>query len=228
MGHTVSDAVGRARGAEMIDFSLSIKLFAALFAIMGPLSIAPIFLALTADATPATRRSTLVAMIATVSIGALVCALAGHALLTVFGINVAHFRLAGGLIVLLIALSMLSGDDHPSHHGAAAEQEQFKSVENAGVYPLGLPIALGPGAMATIIIFAQSAHAPSDIAAFYIGLIGYLIFFAGAMALTPWLGARLTPTALSISKRLMGIILAAIAMEMIAGGLAAIFPGWMK
>ncbi|MEP9366727.1 NAAT family transporter [Xanthobacter sp. VNH20] len=212
----------------MIDFSLSIKLFAALFAIMGPLSIAPIFLALTADATPATRRSTLIAMIATVIIGALVCALAGHALLTVFGINVAHFRLAGGLIVLLIALSMLSGDDHPSHHGAAAEQEQFKSVENAGVYPLGLPIALGPGAMATIIIFAQSAHGPSDIAAFYIGLIGYLIFFAGAMALTPWLGARLTPTALSISKRLMGIILAAIAMEMIAGGLGAIFPGWLK
>ncbi|MFH1554357.1 MAG: NAAT family transporter [Pseudomonadota bacterium] len=212
----------------MIDFSLSAKLFAALFAIMGPLSIAPIFLALTADATPATRRSTLIAMIATVSIGALVCALAGHALLGLFGISVSHFRLAGGLIVLLIALSMLSGDDHPSHHGAEEEQEHFKSVENAGVYPLGLPIALGPGAMATIIIFAQSAQEPSDIAAFYIGLIGYLIFFAGAMAITPWLGSRLTPTALSISKRLMGIILAAIAMEMIAGGLGAIFPGWMK
>ncbi|WP_246702660.1 MarC family protein [Starkeya sp. ORNL1] len=212
----------------MIDFTLTAKLFAALFAIMGPLSIVPIFLALTADATAEARRSTLIAMIATVTIGALVCALSGHALLELFGIDVDHFRLAGGLIVLMIALSMLSGDDHPSHQGSDEEKKQFKSTANAGVYPLGLPIALGPGTMATIIVYAQAAHAPSEVTAFYVGLVGYLIFFAGSMALAPWLGSRLSPTALSISKRLMGIILAAIAMEMIGGALGAMFPGWLR
>lgn len=212
----------------MIDLTLTAKLFAALFAIMSPLSIVPIFLALTADLSPAGRRSTLVALVATVTIGALVCALAGHALLALFGIDVSHFRLAGGLIVLLIALSMLSGDEHPSHKGTDEEQERFKTASNPGVYPLGLPIALGPGAMATIIVYAQTAHEPSKLVGFYGGLVGYLVFFAASMALAPWLGARLSPTALSISKRLMGIILAAIAMEMVGGALSAMFPGWLR
>ncbi len=212
----------------MIDFTLTAKLFAALFAIMGPLSIVPIFLALTADLDSAARRSTLIALIATVTIGALVCALAGHTLLALFGIDVAHFRLAGGLIVLMIALSMLSGDEHPSHKGSEDEKQQFKSTSNPGVYPLGLPIALGPGTMATIIVYAQAAQAPREVVGFYTGLIGYLLFFAASMALAPLLGARLSPTALSISKRLMGIILAAIAMEMVGGALGAMFPGWLK
>lgn len=212
----------------MFDFTLTAKLFAALFAIMGPLSIVPIFLALTSDLTPAARRATLISMIVTVTVGALVCAVAGHALLSLFGIDVAHFRLAGGLIVLMIALSMLSGDDHSSHSGTDDEQQQFKSTANAGVYPLGLPIALGPGTMATLIVFAQEAKSPAQMGGFYLGLVGYLVFFAACMAVAPWLGSKLSPTALSISKRLMGIILAAIAMEMIGGGLGAMFPGWLS
>lgn len=211
----------------MIDLALSAKLFAALFAIMSPLSIVPIFLALTADLSPALRRSTLVAMLATVIIGALVCALAGHVLLNLFGIDVAHFRLAGGLIVLMIALSMLSGDDHTSHSGTDEEQAQFKTTSNPGVYPLGLPIAIGPGTMATIIVYAQTASAPREAMGFYLGLVGYLVFFAICMAFAPLIGSRLPPTALSISKRLMGIILAAIAMEMVGGALGAMFPGWL-
>lgn len=211
-----------------MDVTLTAKLFAALFAIMSPLSIVPIFLALTADLDAAGRRSTLIAMVATVTIGSLVCALAGHVLLGLFGIDVAHFRLAGGLIVLMIALSMLSGDDHASHQGNDKEKAQFKTTSNPGVYPLGLPIALGPGTMATIIVYAQGAGEPAKLVGFYAGLVGYLAFFAAAMALAPWLGARLSPTALSVSKRLMGIILAAIAMEMVGGALGAMFPGWLK
>lgn len=211
-----------------MDLTLAAKLFAALFAIMSPLSIVPIFLALSADLDAAGRRGTLIAMVGTVTIGALVCALAGHALLGLFGIDVAHFRLAGGLIVLMIALSMLSGDDHSSHQGTPAEKARFTSTSNPGVYPLGLPIALGPGTMATIIVYAQQSGTEATLTGFYAGLIGYLVFFAAAMALAPWLGSRLSPTALSISKRLMGIILAAIAMEMVGGALAAMFPAWVK
>ncbi|MBS7542174.1 MarC family protein [Ancylobacter oerskovii] len=209
-----------------MDLTLTAKLFAALFAIMNPLSTIPIFLALTGDLTPAQRRSTLLAMIVTVTAGALVCALAGQAVLSAFGIDVPHFRLAGGLIVLMIALSMLSGDDHSSHQGTEAEQRQFETVANVGVYPLGLPIALGPGTMATLIVFAQEAQGTAGIASYYAGLLGYLVFFAAAMALAPVIGSRLSPTALSISKRLMGIILAAIAMEMITDALGGVFPAW--
>ena len=212
----------------MLDVTLATKLFAAMFAIMNPLSIAPVFLALTADLPSAGRRNAVIAMIATVTVGSLICALAGDGLLALFGIDVAHFRLAGGLIVLMIALSMLNGDASSSHAGSAAEQQHFAAADNPGIYPLGLPLAFGPGTMATIIVFAQSAHDPVQQAGFYAGLVGYLAFFAVAMALAPVLGARLSPTALSISKRLMGIILAAIAMEMIGGALGAMFPGWLR
>ena len=213
-------------GGGGMDLTLTAKLFAALFAIMNPLSTIPVFLALTSDLKPAARRSALMAMIMTVTVGAFICALAGQAVLSVFGIDVPHFRLAGGLIVLMIALTMLGGDDHSSHQGTEAEQEHFETVSSVGIYPLGLPIALGPGTMATLIVFAQEAHGTAGVAGYYAGLLGYLIFFAAAMALAPIIGSRLSPTALSVSKRLMGIILAAIAMEMITGALGGLFPNW--
>ncbi|MCK0197929.1 MarC family protein [Ancylobacter sp. 6x-1] len=211
----------------MIDLSLAAKLFAALFAIMGPLSTVPIFLALTEDLDAAGRRSALLALLATVSIGALVCALAGNWVLALFGIDVAHFRLAGGLLVLLIALSMLNGEEHASHKGTPGEQTQYRAADNPGIYPLGLPLSLGPGTMATIIVYADSARSRAEVAGFYTGLAVYLAFFAAVMLLAPWLGTRLSPTVLSVAKRLMGIVLAAIAMEMIGDALGVIFPGWL-
>lgn len=212
----------------MTDVSLAAKLFAALFAMMSPLSVIPVFMTLTADLAPSERRSTLWSMLATVGVGMAICALAGQAFLALFGIDIAHFRLAGGLIVLMIALSMLQGDDYSTHHGSDAEQKQFRAVSNPGIYPLGLPIAFGPGTMATIIVYAHGARSAPQIAGFSLGLAGYFAVFATSMMLAPWLGSRLSPTALTISKRLMGIILAAIAMEMIGGALAAMFPGWLR
>ncbi|GGC47068.1 MarC family protein [Chelatococcus reniformis] len=209
-----------------MDWVTTTKLFAALFAIMNPLSTIPVFLALTADQPPAERRRAMVGMIVTIAVGSLVCALAGQQLLAMFGIDVSHFRLAGGLIVLLIALSMLHGEDSSAHHGTEAERQTFETATNVGIYPLGIPIAFGPGTMATIIVFAQTATGPAGLIGYYAGLIGYLVFFAILLACAPLLASRLSPTALSISKRVMGIILAAIAAEMIVGALGDLFPGW--
>src|SRR5262245_5089932 len=160
-----------------LDWTIAAKLFAALFAIMNPLSVIPVYLALTADQAPEERRAASLMMIATVVTGAAVCAIAGQGLLSIFGIDVPHFRLAGGVIVLLIALSMLSGEEHSSHAGTTEEQKDFRSAASVGMYPLAIPITLGPGTMATIIVFAQSATAPSSFLGYYTGLIGYLVFF---------------------------------------------------
>ena len=211
-----------------LDFTLTAKVFAALFAIMNPLTIIPVFLSLTADRPHADQRSTMLALNATVAIGGLVCALGGSAVLSAFGIDVNHFQLAGGLIVLLLALSMLSGEEHSAHSGTEEEKKTFDSASSLGVYPLGIPLSLGPGSMTSIIIFSQmGASQPGGEASFYIGLVGYVVFFSICMASAPLLARFLSPTALSISKRLMGIVLAAIAMEMIATALGHIFPAWV-
>ncbi len=210
-----------------LDFTLTAKVFAALFAIMNPLTIIPVFLSLTAGRPSADQRSTMLTLNATVSIGCLICALGGRAVLSAFGIDVNHFQLAGGLIVLLLALSMLSGEEHSAHSGTEEEKKTFDSASSLGVYPLGIPLSLGPGSMTSIIIFSQmGASRPGGGASFYVGLVGYIIFFSACMAAAPLLSRFLSPTALSISKRLMGIVLAAIAMEMIATALGHIFPSW--
>lgn len=209
-----------------MDWTLAAKLFAALFAIMNPLGVIPAYLALTADHSPEERRGAAFMMIVTVVAGAVVCALTGQAVLSVFGIDVPHFRLAGGVIVLMIALSMLKGEEHSSHAGTPDEKKDFGSAASVGVYPLAIPIALGPGTMATIIVFAQSATSHGSLFGYYAGLIGYLVFFSAMMATAPVISAWMSPIALSVSKRLMGIILAAIAFEMITGALRQVFPSW--
>lgn len=211
-----------------LDFTLTAKVFAALFAIMNPLTIIPVFLSLTADRPAADQRSTMLTLNATVAIGCLVCALGGRAVLSAFGIDVNHFQLAGGIIVLLLALSMLSGQEHSAHSGTEAEKKTFDSASSLGVYPLGIPLSLGPGSMTSIIIFSQmGVSKPGGTAGFYMGLVGYIVFFSACMALAPVLARFISPTALSISKRLMGIVLAAIAMEMIATALGHIFGAWV-
>lgn len=210
-----------------LDLTLSAKLFAALFAIMNPLTIIPVFLSLTADRSPAERRSTMLVLNATVALGCLICALGGRFVLGVFGIDVTHFQLAGGLIVLLLALSMLSGEEHSAHSGTEDEKKTFSSASSLGVYPLGIPLSIGPGTMTTIIVFSQADAHPGGAAGFYLALMGYVVFFSLCMAAAPVLSGILSPNVLSISKRLMGIVLAAIAMEMITSALGHLFPAWV-
>jgi multiple antibiotic resistance protein len=211
-----------------MDWTLTLKLFAALFAIMNPLSTIPVFLAMTADATDADRRKAMLSLIATVAIGSLIFAVAGQWLLSMFGIDVDHFRLAGGIIVLLLALNMLNGNDSSAHHGTEKEQQSYSAANNVGIYPVGVPISLGPGTIATIIVFSQSASAGFDARiAFYAGLFGYLVFFGALVLGAPMVARLMSPTALTISKRIMGMILAAIGVEMITGALTKIFPAWI-
>ncbi len=91
------------------DIRFAVKVFAALFAIMNPIANVPIFLPLTEGGSDAQRHRTAVVAIIAVGIGCVVSALAGGAVLSAFGLTVDDFRLAGGLMVLLIALSMLNG-----------------------------------------------------------------------------------------------------------------------
>lgn len=210
-----------------MDFTLITKLFAALFAIMNPLTIIPVYLALTTDADAQQRRATVWVVLLTVVVGSLVTALAGRWLLSLFGISIDLFSLAGGLIVLLIALSMLNGDEHPSHHGTEKEKKAYDPNSTIGVYPLGIPLSVGPGTMAAILIFEQSAASTKQLPSYYVGLVAYLVFFSAVMLCAPLIGRWLSASALSILKRIMGIILAAIAMEMMCNALGKIFPAWV-
>lgn len=208
-----------------MDQALFLKLFAALFAIMNPIANLPVFLSLTADRGPAFERITAFTLLISLSAGAAIIAVTGNALLNVFGISLDAFRLAGGFLILLIALNLISGEQSKAHHGTDQEKEHHATQDNPAIYPLTVPILLGPGSISTMIIYrGQVTGVASEIAyvAAIAAAIGVLIatFFAA-----PLLSRFLGQTATSVMSRLMGMILAAIAMEMMVGSLKALLPG---
>jgi multiple antibiotic resistance protein len=205
------------------ESAFAIKVFAALFAIMNPIANIPILLSLTEGASEADRRRVARTAMIGVSIGCVVSAAAGSAILSVFGLTVNDFRLAGGLLVLLIALSMVHGSASAQHQPSG--QEMGSDEDDVAVYPLTFPLLVGPGTIATLIVFGHVAVADGRIAGLVAGLAVFLVVLAAALFSAPVLARYLSPKVTAITQRLMGMILAAIAMQMIVASLQALFKG---
>jgi multiple antibiotic resistance protein len=208
-----------------MDFTFAITFFGALFAIMNPVTNLPIFLSVTEGAPLEAQRKTALrtALYSLILGGGF--AVAGTQVLNLFGISVDEFRVAGGLVVLLIALNMLNGDESKSHHGSSAEKDSFPAPETVAFYPLTFPIIVGPGTITTLIVYA---HQVTDLR----HAVGFVAVFVGLVALlgvtfynAPALAQHLSGTARVIMSRLMGMILAAIAVGMLTEGLKAVLPG---
>lgn len=208
-----------------MDHVFAVKMFGALFAIMNPVTNLPIFLSVTAGAPVALQRQTALKVALFSLIMGAVFAVGGTQVLTLFGISIDDFRVAGGLVVLMIGLNMLNGSESTSHHGSDNEKADYPSSATVAFYPLTFPIIIGPGTITALILFAGQADSTNDritYAAVFVGLVALL-------AVTFWFGGtlgRMMPaSARVVMSRLMGMILAAIAVDMIAGGLKALLPG---
>jgi len=207
------------------DLAFSIKVFTALFAIMNPVANVPVFLSLTSGASDAERRKVAVTALIAVSIGCVVAAVAGSSILGMFGVSIDDFRLAGGLLVLLIALSMLHGSANTQHAATTQERKDLADADNVAIYPLAIPLLLGPGSIATMIVLGHSAFSSGQELAFAAGLAAFLLLLAASMLSAPFIGHYLSPRVTAITQRLMGMILAAIAVDMMMTSLRASFPG---
>ena len=207
------------------DPAFSIKVFSALFAIMNPIANVPVFLSLTDGETDAARRKVAITALLAVSIGCVVSALAGSAILGVFGVSIDDFRLAGGLLVLLIALSMLHGSASTQHAPTETERQDLADADSVAIYPLAIPLLLGPGTIATMIVLGHNALSSGQELAFALGLAAFLLLLAVSLLAAPLIGHYLSPRVSAIAQRLMRMILAAIAVDMMLTSLRAAFPG---
>jgi len=197
-----------------VEWGDTVKFFAALFAIMNPIGNMPVFLSVTDGKSNAERARVAAVSAAAVAVILAVCVLIGTELLRAFGISVAGLRTAGGLIILSIAYSLLHAKPSGMHQSVGDADAQ----ESPAIYPLAMPMLAGPGAIATVIVFAHGAGGPEA----YASLIGVIV----AMAVLLYLGMRMAVMAsrllgvagMNVITRLMGIILAAIAVEMIFAG----------
>ena len=201
------------------------KTFGAFFAIMNPFINLPIFLALTTGYTIAEQRSLAVRV---TFFSAIMCAIllfAGQNIIGFFGITIDQFRIAGGLVLASIAWSMLSGNSITSHHGTKDEKEQAEDLSDIAFYPITFPMVVGPGTIATIIIYTGKANSLTGflsvalIVSVMLALLFLVLFFAS------YFGKVLSDKMRVIMSRLMGMILLAISIEMVAAGAVNVLPG---
>ncbi|MEX0306760.1 MAG: MarC family protein [Ruegeria sp.] len=208
-----------------METTLAVGFFGALFAIMNPITNLPVFLSVTQELPTSDQRKVAVkTALYCVILGGAFAAIGSQAL-GLFGISVDDLRVAGGLVVLMIGLNMLNGNESSSHHGTEGEKKSYPAPETVAFYPLAFPILVGPGTITTLILYAHHIKTPVEAIVY----AGVFLFVVALLLVTFWnasaLAERLSDNARVIMSRFMGMILAAIAISMIADGLKALLPG---
>lgn len=197
----------------------------ALVAVLNPIGNAALYIGMSADRTTHEQHKISVISAAAVAIILLLALWVGMPMLNVFGINLSSFEAAGGLIVTLIGLRMVRGGSHTHAYDTKQGQAEERQKQSIAVVPLAIPIIAGPGSITTII--ANSKNFPtlqdrlqlSGILVLIAVGIGLVLFFA------PFIGRCLGEGGMRIVTRVMGLLLTAIALQMLSSGLIGLFPG---
>jgi multiple antibiotic resistance protein len=198
--------------------------FAALFAIMNPVIAVPLFVRITRHSNIVSRRRLCFVSSLTVLLALVVAALLGQELLGFFAISVGAFRIAGGVIVLLMGLAMLHATASENEGGESGGEATAAEGSSQAICPIAIPLLAGPGGIATIILQSKAAAVPSDygMIACAIGLMVALTFVTLHLAIP--IARVLGATGLMVATRLIGMIVAAIAVDMMVIGLGLSFP----
>lgn len=207
----------------MLDWTQLTKLTVTLIAIVDPVAAIPVYLAATGGLARATRER-IARIVALTVFGVLAAsALVGKEILGLFGISLPAFQIGGGILFLMLAISMLQAKESWIRQ-TPAEAEEAMEREGLAIVPLAIPLLAGPGAITTMILATQNSAAVPDrllllLPAALIAVAVWITLFA-AQPISHHLGR----TGINIVTRIMGLIIAAIAVEFIYRGLIELFP----
>jgi multiple antibiotic resistance protein len=206
------------------DLIYVLKLATGLVSIVNPIGAIPRFITLMGDRPrsegPKLALKTTLAMMATL----LISSLAGEIILEAFGITLPSFQIGGGILVLLIAISMLYAQPNKAKY-SLEEAAEALDKEDFTVVPMAIPFLAGPGAISTVILDAHQADAGWQKFALWAMILFTSIVVYIALRLAGPIRERIGQTGVNIATRLMGLLLAAIAIEFITRGLGQTFPG---
>lgn len=200
-----------------MEFHFLITAFVALFVVIDPIGLAPLFVAMTAEQTPQQRRR--IAIRATLVGGGilLLFSVFGDTILTVVGISMPAFRIAGGILLFITALDMLFERRQKRREDRADEEDLDE--DDPSVFPLAIPLIAGPGAIATLILLVSETENT-------LGFVTVMLAFFAVMALVfamflvaPMVGTLLGKTGINIVTRLFGMLLAALSVQFVIDGL---------
>jgi multiple antibiotic resistance protein len=207
--------------------AMDFKPLITLLAVVNPLACVPFFIHFTQGFNKAQRQRTILVSSFTTFVVIAISALLGLQILAFFGISLASFQVGGGMLLLSSALSMLNAQPAEARanadevHDAEARATVGASI---AVVPLAIPLLTGPATMSTVVIYADKAKTLLQLGT----LVGYGVVIALATALCFAMAAPIArvmgKTGINVMTRLMGLILAALAVEVMADGLHKLFP----
>jgi multiple antibiotic resistance protein len=194
--------------------------FVTLLVVVDPLGLAPIFAALTQGYPEKRKRE---AAIRGTVLGAAILflfALAGGALLEALGIGIPAFRIAGGILLFLLALDMIFASPSGLRSKTIREQEEESYEQDISVFPLAIPLLAGPGAITTVLLYTGERSA-SELAAFVAVLLAILLLTLVSLLLAPRIMRLFGETGSNVLTRVLGVLLAALAVQFVLDGIQA-------
>ncbi|MBL8522402.1 MAG: NAAT family transporter [Betaproteobacteria bacterium] len=211
----------------MLSIAAYIKIFVAMIVIVNPLGIIPVFVAMTASNSELQRKAIAYGAAMTVAATLLISALLGERVLEVFGISLASFKVGGAILIMLNAIAMMQA--MPSREKQTPEEAlEAEDKASIAVVPLGIPLLAGPGAMSTIIIYASEKKAVWHLLTVCLVSVGVALVTWLALRVATRIGARMGTTTVNVATRIMGLLLAALAVEIFAGGIVELIPALGK
>ena len=207
---------------ELADLRDYVRFFITLIAVLDPFLAVPIYVGVTAQRSEASRSALARVVTLTVLAVLVVSSMAGEALLDLMGASLPAFRVGGGLVLLLMALAMLNAQAGGVRQ-SSAEAQELEQGELSGVVPLAVPLLAGPGAISTTIIASEAGGVVHRLL-----IVACILLVCALLWVTLRLAHVIAPkigqTGLNIATRLLGLLLAAIAIQTMAEGLKGLFP----
>jgi multiple antibiotic resistance protein len=206
------------------DLKFAVIALSAVFFVVDPFVAVPIFLSISAGDTVAKRRRTALRASVAAFVTLALFAVTGGVIFKVFGITLGAFKIAGGLMLFLMSVDMMRAQ--PSRtRSTLEEQEEGLAREDTAIVPMAIPMLSGPGAIATVmVLMSRAAWRPLQTASVFVAiaftcLVTWLLLRSAAAA-----ERFLSKTTLHVLERVMGLLLAAVAVEFVLGGLRDAIP----
>jgi multiple antibiotic resistance protein len=206
------------------DLGFGLSFLVTLFSVLNPPHAVPLYLAMVPSPTAETTRrvARIAALTVFVTLGTTL--VVGDDLLDFFGITVPAFQVGGGLLILLMGLSMLQGQTSPAK-STPAETEEAAQWREIAVVPLGTPMLAGAGAMSTVIVFEHDSANWPQWTMLGIGIVLNVILCWLFLRYSEAMIRALGRTGVNVISRLMGMILVAMAIQFMSDGIHGLFPG---
>jgi multiple antibiotic resistance protein len=206
----------------MGDFAqFALITFTSILFLVDPIAVVPTFLAITQGETVERRRATARRACIAAAVLLVVFAAAGNLIFRAFGITLPAFRIAGGAILWLVAMDMLRGERRTQE--SEAEIDEGIRKDDVALTPLAMPMLAGPGAISTVMVLSGQARTPARAAVIYASIVATLVISWIMLRVSDRVMSRFGQTGIRVVMRIMGLMLAAVAVQFIVTGIREAF-----